>query len=110
LDERRLRAQGTEKTFYALTGISFCGCGKRFEANKIGNNRYYWCEGLCVERAWRKDELEYEVWEAFSLYLEQRENQRTFLVNIEQCVTSLTSKTQIDLVPYFCYHMLAGSI
>ena len=83
LDEHR-RAQRSE-VFYCLSGLKFCGCGARFEATKTGAGRYYYrCERHCGERAWRKDELEWEVHEAFGRYLEQRESRRAYLELAQQ--------------------------
>jgi len=78
LDERKLRAPRSE-VFYCLSGIVFCGCDARFEPTKIGNNRYYRCKACCGERHYRKDELEWEVNEAFTRYLRQRESQQEYL-------------------------------
>ena len=78
LDGHR-RAQRSD-VFYCLSGLSFCGCGARFEATKTGVGRYYYrCERHCGERAWRRDSLEWEVNEAFSHYLEHRESQQAYL-------------------------------
>jgi hypothetical protein len=78
LDERKLRAPRSE-VFYCLSGIIFCGCDARFEPTKIGNNRYYRCKACCGERHYPKDELEWEVNEAFIRYLRQRESQQEYL-------------------------------
>jgi len=80
LDGRKLRAPRSE-VFYALSGLVCCGkCGRKFESTKTGANRYYYrCTAHCGEKAWRKDELEWEVHEAFSRYLERRESQKECL-------------------------------
>lgn len=93
LDERRLRA-ARSPTFYALSGMLFCGCGARFEANKIGRNYYYRCERGCGERSWRKDELEVEVWKAFWRYLKHRDERKQFLELSQQS----SARLQRDLV------------
>jgi len=95
LDEHR-RAQRSD-TFYALSGLIHCGGGRlaegtstgllryepchgKFEGTKTGSNRYYYrCENHCGEKPWRKDVLEWEVYEAFSRYLQKRESQREYL-------------------------------
>lgn len=78
LDGHR-RSQRSE-VFYCLSGLSFCGCGARFEASKTGAGRYYYrCERHCGERTWRKGEPEWEVNEAFGRYLQRRESQRECL-------------------------------
>ena len=78
LDEYR-RAQRSD-TFYALSGLVYCGNGGKFEPTKTGTNRYYYrCENHSGEKAWRKDALEREVYEAFSRYLQKRESQREYL-------------------------------
>jgi len=99
LDGHR-RAQRSE-VFYALSGLLYCGggyltedsggllryepCYGKFEATKTGPNRYYYrCEKHCGEKAWRKDDLEWEVHEAFSRYLEKRESQREYLELAQQ--------------------------
>jgi len=84
LDERRLRAMRSEKSFYALSGIPFCWCGARFEPNKIKHNHYYRCERRCGERSWRQEELEVEVWKAFWHYLEQRQSRKEYLRRAQQ--------------------------
>jgi len=79
LEESRLRAPRAE-VFYALGGIIRCGCGARFEGTKTSpGNYYYRCEKHCGEKAWRKDEFEWEVREAFSSYLRQRVDQQQYL-------------------------------
>ena len=83
LDGHR-RAQRSE-VFYCLSSLNFCGCGAKFEATKTGAGRYYYrCEKHCGEKAWRKDDLEWEVYEAFSRYLEKRESQREYLELAQQ--------------------------
>ena len=84
LDERKLRTPRSE-VFYILSSLVFCGYGERFEPTKTGANRYYYrCEEHCGEPAWRKDDLEWEVHEAFSRYLEHRESQREYLELIQK--------------------------
>jgi hypothetical protein len=99
LDERR-RTQRSE-VFYALSSLVYCGddhlagdggglpryepCYGKFEPTKTGPNRYYYrCKNHCGEKAWRKDDLEWEVHEAFSRYLEKRESQREYLELAQQ--------------------------
>ena len=78
LEERR-RAQRSD-TFYALSGLVYCGNGEKFEPTKAGTNRYYYrCAKHCGEKPWRKDALEWEVYEAFSRYLQKWESQREYL-------------------------------
>ncbi len=83
LNERRLRAPRSD-VFYALSGVIFCACGARFEPTKVLNNRYYRCKGYCGERAWRKDEFEFEVNEAFCDYLNDWESQEPQLQLAQQ--------------------------
>jgi hypothetical protein len=96
LDVATFKAQRSD-TFYALSGLIHCGgdhlaegtdtgllryepCHGKFEGTKTGSNRYYYrCENHCGEKPWRKDALEWEVYEAFSRYLQKRENQREYL-------------------------------
>jgi len=90
LDERKLRAPRSE-VFYALSGLVYCGkCSKKFESTKTGPNRYYYrCTAHCGEKAWRKDELEWEVHEAFSRYLQRRESQKEYLELAQQSRSKL---------------------
>lgn len=84
LDERRLRAPRSD-VFYAVSGIIWCGsCHGRFEPTKIGNNRYYRCKCYCGEKAKRKDDLEFEVYDAFGQYLQRRESQQAYLELVQQ--------------------------
>jgi len=96
LDEIALRAPRAE-VFYALSGLLYCGSGERFDPTKTGDNRncyekhrfeptkagtnryYYRCEKHCGEKAWHKDDLEWEVYQAFSRYLQHRESQKEYL-------------------------------
>jgi len=100
LDERKLRAPRS-KVFYTLSGPVFCGGGERFEPTKTGANRYYYRrEEHCGEPAWRKDDLEWEVHEAFSRYLEHRESQREYLELIQKSRAKLEqdlSKVEHDI-------------
>lgn len=78
--ENRLRAARSRTTYYALSGLTICGCGEKFEPTKTGANRYYYrCSKHCGEKAWIKDVLEWEIYDGFSHYLEHRESQQKYL-------------------------------
>lgn len=95
LDERSLRAQRSRSTFYALSGLPFCGCGEKFEPTKAGRNRFYYrCSKHCGEKAWKKDELEVEIFNSFTRYLEQRENQLRSLQLAQQSSEKLERDRQ----------------
>lgn len=87
LDGHRLREpRGT--VLYALRGIAYCKCGAKFEPLNNGR-RYYRCKARCGEKLWRKDELEYEVAEAFTRYLEDRERRQDYLLLAQKSADSL---------------------
>jgi hypothetical protein len=87
LDGQRLRKpRGT--VFYALRGIAYCKCGAKFEPLNNGR-RYHRCKARCGEKLWRKDELEYEVAEAFTRYLEDRERRQDHLLLAQKSADSL---------------------
>ena len=88
LNERRLRASRSD-VFYALSGIIFCRCGTRFEPTKIQKNRYYRCKACCGEKHWRRDDLEWEVNEAFGRYLARRDSLRDFMQLAQQSEAKL---------------------
>ena len=87
LDGHRLREpRGT--VLYALRGIAYCKCGAKFEPLNNGR-RYYRCKARCGEKLWRKDELEYEVAEAFTRYLEDRERWQDYLLLAQKSADGL---------------------
>lgn len=90
LDGRRLR-QSRSEVFYVLSGIVFCSCGERFGGDKIRSHRYYRCSRrpTCGAKMRHKDELEYEVYEAFGHYLQDLENQRSYLELVQESRTEL---------------------
>lgn len=92
LDGRRLRGPRSE-AFYCLSGVTFCGCGARFEPTKSGSNRYYRCKARCGERYYQKDRLEWEVYEAFIRYLRQKENRQEYLELAQRSKAGLQQKS-----------------
>ena len=87
LDSQGVRERRTQ--FYALSGISDCGCGARFESSKCGNHRYYRCAAYCGEKVWRKDDFEWAVWNSFGDYLNECQNRMDYLQLASQSVTRL---------------------
>jgi len=78
LDGRRLREPRCA-AFYALSGLSFCGCGRKWEPSKSGKYRYYRCRDNCGEKPWRKDAFERAVWYSFGDYLTQRHSRLDYI-------------------------------
>ena len=79
------RREQRSEVFYVLSGLAHCGCGAKFEATKTGGKRYYYrCSQHCGERAWRKEDLELEIYQTFWRYLEKRESRRQSLELAQQ--------------------------
>lgn len=88
LDRRRLRAPRGQR-FYAVTGLVICGCGAKWEPAGHGRHLYYRCKARCGEKSWRADKLEWEVNEAFAIYLIDRCQRRDRL--------ELARKSELEL-------------
>jgi len=78
LDQRRMR-EPRATAFYAMSGITVCGCGARWEPANTGYHRYYRCSAHCGEKWKRKEALERAVWDGFGEYLKERQARADYL-------------------------------
>ncbi len=88
LDGRRLR-EPRSAAFYALSGITSCGCAAKWEPCNTGYHRYYRCTAHCGEKWQRQEAMEQKVWESFGEYLKERQARADYLELTKQSVIKL---------------------